>query len=129
MSLGRYADLPADIDYFTPDSGRGSVKAVRGKGDPIEKSNWVVLAQSCNQSKLYIVAGVAYFNYKMSSDLRDAARQYLGIGFSNEEGAEVFYSLAVNPWFPVTAVLQSINPFPWDKDAAVVAGMRLQTKF
>jgi len=73
--------------------------------------------------------GIAYFNYRLSSDLRDAARRDLGFGLGDEEGVEAYYNLAVTPWLRVTGDLQIINPFPSNKDEAVFAGIRVQTKF
>lgn len=73
--------------------------------------------------------GIAYFYYKSSDVLRDAARDDLGILFDDEEGVEVYYNLAVTPWFRVTADLQYIDPFPSKRNEVVIAGIRVQTKF
>ena len=53
--------------------------------------------------------GIAYFRHSLSSDLTDGLAS-IGIEMSDEQGAEVFYNLAVTPWFLVTADLQVVSP-------------------
>lgn len=73
--------------------------------------------------------GVAYFNYRVSNSLREAARRDLGVGIKYESGVEIFYNLAVTPWFRLTPDPQFIDPLSSDKDDAILAGLRAQLKF
>jgi porin len=72
--------------------------------------------------------GVGYFHYGLSSELLDGLKA-LNIELRDERGLEAFYNLAITPWFRVTADVQWINPFRPDRDDAVIAALRTQTKF
>ncbi len=73
--------------------------------------------------------GVVYFNYRLSDDLRAAARNDLGFEFEDEQGVEAYYNLAVTPWLRVTGNVEVINPFPGNRDTAVFTGVRSQVRF
>ncbi|WP_417686351.1 carbohydrate porin [Roseibium sp.] len=73
--------------------------------------------------------GIAYFRYKVDSDLSQAARDDLGFDLTTESGIEAYYNLAVTPWFRVTGDIQLIDPFPANKERAIMAGMRTQIRF
>jgi porin len=73
--------------------------------------------------------GIVYFDYRLSKDLRRAARSDLGIDLEPERGLEAYYNLAVTPWFRVTGNIEAINPFLGNKDTAVFTGLRSQVRF
>ena len=71
--------------------------------------------------------GIGYFRYDFSDDLKSAVQPLLNI--DAEQGIEVFYSLAVTPWFRVAADLQWIQPASGDNDDAWVGGLRANVRF
>jgi porin len=68
--------------------------------------------------------GVAAFFYAFSDALKDGLRP---VRLGDEYGGEVFYNLAVTPWFRVTADLQVISPALGDSPV-VLLGWRAQLK-
>lgn len=72
--------------------------------------------------------GIGYFKYSLSNDLLDSLES-IGIGLTDEKGLEAYYNLALTPWFRITADVQWIDPHQADKDDAVIAALRSQTKF
>jgi porin len=70
--------------------------------------------------------GAGFFYFGVSQDLKDGLRPLLRV--RDEFGGEVFYNLAVTPWFLVTADLQVISP-AFAADPAVFLGLRAQLKF
>ena len=73
--------------------------------------------------------GVAYFQQRLDDALREAALRDLRFSIGTENGVEVYYNLALAPWFRVTANLQFIEPFPDSKEDTVFGGVRTQVKF
>jgi len=71
--------------------------------------------------------GIGYFYYDFSRDLRSAVAPLLNI--ENEQGFEIFYNLAVTPWFRVTGDLQWIDPANGDNDHAWIGGLRASMIF
>lgn len=72
--------------------------------------------------------GAGYFFYNLSDDLQDALSP-LPEGLGDEQGAEVYYSYAVTPWFHFTGDLQYIDPVRRTRDNAFIAGLRANIKF
>lgn len=72
--------------------------------------------------------GVGYFRYSLSSDLRDGLDS-VGIDVRDEQGVEVFYNMAVTPWFSVTGDLQVVQPVMVDASTAVTASIRTKIRF
>lgn len=72
--------------------------------------------------------GVGYFMYGFSEDLKRNL-DVLGIGLDDEKGLEAYYNLAITPWLRVTADVQWIDTGRPERDDAVIAGLRSQTKF
>ena len=72
--------------------------------------------------------GVGYFFYNLSDELEKAIsseeEQY-----RDEQGAEVYYSFAVTPWFFVTGDLEYIAPPRNSVENAFIAGLRANIKF
>ncbi len=71
--------------------------------------------------------GVGYFYYNFSNDLQSALSPLIEI--QDEQGAEVFYNVAVTPWFHVTADLQILSPARAASETAVVGGLRANVRF
>ena len=74
--------------------------------------------------------GIGYYAYDLSSDLRSALSP-LGPAFNieDEQGLEVYYNLAVTPWFKVTADIQWIEPARAAFPEAWVGGIRASLTF
>lgn len=72
--------------------------------------------------------GIGYFIYGWSDDLLDSLA-LLGIGIEDEQGIEAYYSFFLTPWSGVTADIQWIDTGRADRDEAVLAAVRLQTRF
>jgi porin len=85
--------------------------------------------------------GIGYYYLKIAGDLRDTFPPLLlrRVGLDHEQGGEMFYNIAVLPWFHVTADLQvidsAINKLPLtgpDRKplhTAVVFGLRAKIDF
>jgi porin len=72
--------------------------------------------------------GLGYFYYDLSNELQQA----LNAGeetFGDEQGAEVYYSFAVTPWFFVAGDLEYIAPPRDSVENALIAGLRANIKF
>ena len=72
--------------------------------------------------------GVGYFYYNLSDELERA----ISTGeeqYRDEQGAEVYYSFAVTPWFFVTGDLEYIAPPRNSVENAFIAGLRANIKF
>ena len=72
--------------------------------------------------------GVGYFYYNLSNDLQDTLSPTRE-RFRDEQGAEIFYSYAVTPWFFLTGDLQYIAPPRESLDNAFIAGLRANVRF
>jgi porin len=72
--------------------------------------------------------GAGYFFYNLSDDLQDALSPKTE-RFGDEQGAEVYYSYAVTPWFHFTGDLQYIDPPRRIRKNAFIAGLRANIKF
>jgi len=74
--------------------------------------------------------GIGYYSYNLSNDLQSALRP-LGSAFEiqDERGLEVYYNLAVTPWFRVSADIQWIDPARAAFPNAWVGGLRANVSF
>ncbi len=68
--------------------------------------------------------GVGVFHYNFSDELQDVVAEVSD--FDDEQGIEVFYSMALAPWLRITADLQWIDPATAANDAALLAGLRVR---
>ena len=71
--------------------------------------------------------GLGYYFYNFSRNLREALRPAIGVG--DEQGAELFYRLAVRRWFRVGANVQVVNPAARANRTAVVGSVRANVVF
>jgi porin len=79
--------------------------------------------------------GIGYAFTRYSSPIRDLAPVLLPIG--NDQAVELFYNIAVTPWFHVTPDLQvvfpareqTLPPTPQSIDTALVLGLRAKIDF
>jgi len=71
--------------------------------------------------------GLGYFYYNFSNDLQSALSPLVKL--KDEQGVEIFYNVAVTPWFHITADLQVIDPARSGSDTAVVGGLRANIRF
>lgn len=72
--------------------------------------------------------GVGYYYYKFSRELQDIRNPLIG-EFGSEQGLEVYYKLAVTPWFRLSADLQMLDPALQAAKRATVGGLRLNLVF
>ncbi len=72
--------------------------------------------------------GVAYYRYSLSNDFIEANQLYRGIVFENEEGLELFYDVALKPWFSIGTDLQFINSPIKENESSVFWGFRSLVK-
>ena len=72
--------------------------------------------------------GMAYYYLGFSDDFKDVAES-LVTPVRDEHGLELFYDVAVTPWFHITTDLQVITPILEDADTAVVFGLRAKIDF
>jgi porin len=71
--------------------------------------------------------GLGSYFYNFSSDLRAALMPTIGV--DNEQGAELFYRLAVRRWFRVGANVQVVNPATRGNRTAIVGSVRANVVF
>lgn len=71
--------------------------------------------------------GVGYYFYDWSNDLQSATAGAFPI--HDEHGVELFYNLAVTPWFRISADLQWVHPAKGIFDDAWLGGLRANILF
>jgi len=72
--------------------------------------------------------GIAYFRYALSDDLVGSLNT-VGLRFADEQGVEAFYNYALTPWLRLTGDVQWIDTGTVALDDAIIAALRLQTRF
>jgi porin len=72
--------------------------------------------------------GVGYFFVKPSNQLVNALRAF-NLNFGRETGTEAYYTLAMPPWFRVTADLQIVAPGNHNMRTVVLPGASAQIRF
>ena len=90
-------------------------------------SNFGVSGTSPLQGRPQDSFGVGYYYLDVTDSLKDLAPNVLRL--HNEQGVELYYNVAVTPWFHVTPDIQVIDPFKQRADTAFVAGMRGKIDF
>ncbi|MCI0748013.1 MAG: carbohydrate porin, partial [Verrucomicrobia subdivision 3 bacterium] len=76
--------------------------------------------------------GVGYFRVGLSEDLKDllgAPPAPAGLSQRDEQGVELFYSVAWTPWCRLTGDLQIVEPSTRNLNTAVLIGGRLKIDF
>lgn len=71
--------------------------------------------------------GAGYYYTGMSGEIKDFAPVLLPLG--DEQGVELYYNVAVTPWFHVTPDVQFIDPFRERVDESVLLGVRGKIEF
>lgn len=71
--------------------------------------------------------GVGYYFMETSSDLQRTLAPFVPL--TNEQGVELYYNIAVTPWFHITPDLQVVNPTRQAVDTALVLGLRTQITY
>ena len=71
---------------------------------------------------------MGYFYYNLSDELKKASAPVRGQA-GDEQGAEVYYSFAVTPWFFVTGDLEYIAPPRKSLENAFIAALRANIRF
>jgi len=75
-----------------------------------------------NESREHDRMGIAYFYSGASDDLKNLVNP--AVGLQDLQGGEVYYNMAITPWFHLTADLQVIQTEIDSQDGAVVFGLR-----
>jgi len=71
--------------------------------------------------------GIAYYYLGVSDPLKNLAPLLLPLG--DEQGVEIYYNVAVNPWFQVSPDLQVIRPFRGQAETSLLVGLRAKIDF
>ncbi len=71
--------------------------------------------------------GIGYFYYNFSDELQDSLNALINL--DDEQGLEVFYNVAVTPWFSIGGDLQVIDPAFGSNQVAIIAGLRATVSF
>lgn len=71
--------------------------------------------------------GIGYYYLNVTTVLKDISPPALGL--KNEQGLELYYNVAVTPWFHLTPDVQLIDPFKQFADSSFVLGMRGKIDF
>ena len=72
--------------------------------------------------------GIGYFRYNLSDPLIDGLG-VAGLAIADEQGVEAFYNYFITPWLRLTGDLQWVDTGSADLSDAVLAAVRLQTRF
>ncbi len=74
--------------------------------------------------------GIGYYYYNLSDALQDSLNDiFRRVSFGDEQGIEVYYSIAVTPWFYLTADFQYIQPPRSTFEDAFIAAVRANIRF
>lgn len=84
--------------------------------------NVALQGQGLIASREQDTTGVAYFYSGLSGDFKDLLNPPLPM--NDLQGVELYYNVAVTPWFHLTADLQFVQPGVSANDTAVVLGLR-----
>jgi porin len=71
--------------------------------------------------------GIAYYYMGLSDDFKNVVRPIVPL--RDERGLELFYNVAVTPWFHVTTDLQVITPVLQRAETSLVLGLRAKIDF
>ena len=71
--------------------------------------------------------GLGYFYNGLSGPLQNSAAPIVPL--QDVHGREVYYNIAVTPWFHLTLDLQAIQPDVQARDTALVLGLRGKLDF
>jgi len=107
-----------------------SLKSGIGDGNPNPIRSFVIVGVSKKmlfQKRREDSFGLGYFYYAFGDDLRNALDPVFDL--DDEQGVEVYYSLAVSPWMSVTADIQYIDPASGGQRDALVIGLRSNIRF
>jgi len=106
----------------------GKVATTQGNPNPIRWS-FVggITGEGMFQNRPYDSFGVGFYYYKWAGDLDETLDPLLPL--DSEKGLEIFYNLAVTPWFILTADLQWIDPGKANFATETVAGLRGKISF
>ena len=100
-----------------------------GKPNPVR---WSAIAgiggSSPIPSRKLDTFGVAYYYLAISNSFKDDLGPLASL-LRDEHGMELFYNVAVTPWFHVTADMQVITPILDRADTAIVLGFRARIDF
>ena len=72
--------------------------------------------------------GIVYYSYRLSDAFTDSLPGVIGSRIKPDKGAEIFYNLAVTPWFRLALDGQWARPFN-GVDNNYYMGMSAQFKF
>jgi porin len=106
------------------------LKAATADGNPnlIQSSVIVGLAgHGMVQGRPNDSFGIGAFAYNFSDVLQDTVN--LLVDFNDEQGLEIWYSLALKPWLKITADAQYVNPANGGADKVLVGGVRMNLAF
>ena len=99
-----------------------------GKPNPIQWSAILGIGGSSPiPSRKLDTFGIAYYYLGFSDDFKDVARAITPV--RDERGLELFYNVAVTPWFHITTDLQVITPILGRAETSLVLGLRVKIDF
>ena len=99
-----------------------------GKPNPIHWSAILGIGGSSPiASRKLDTFGIAYYYLGLSDEFKSVVQPVVPL--RDEHGLELFYNLAVAPWFHVTADLQVITPLLQPVDTSLVLGLRSKIDF
>ena len=99
-----------------------------GNPNPVRWSgNVSVQAHGLNSGRPADSMGVAYFYTGLSQEFKDLAQPFVDL--QDVQGGELYYNIAVTPWFNLTPDLQVIQSATAGTDTAIVVGARAKLTF
>jgi len=106
----------------------GNVGISDGKPNPIHWSGIIGIGgNSPIPKRKSDTFGIAYYYLGLSDEFKSVVQPVVPL--RDEHGLELFYNLAVAPWFHVTADLQVITPLLQPVDTSLVLGLRSKIDF
>jgi porin len=120
------------VDAANPRKGWGvHVKGAVSDGNPNYVQNSIIAGLGGTElipGRKLDSFGLGYFYYDLSDALQDELTP-VGDRFSDEQGAEAYYSYAVTPWFFVTGDLEYVAPPRKSLENAFLVGLRANIRF
>ena len=106
----------------------GNVGISDGRPNPIHWSGIIGIGGSSPiPNRKLDTFGIAYYYLGLSDEFKSVVEPVVPL--RDEHGLELFYNLAVAPWFHVTADLQVIRPLVQPVDTSLVVGVRSKIDF
>lgn len=130
-SINYFGEQQVWVDACNPNRNVGlftSWGISDGNPNPIRWAGTVSLqARGLVETRPADSMGVAYFYTGLSQEFKDLVQPIVNL--QDTQGGELYYNIAVTPWFNLTPDLQVLQSSTAGKDTAIVIGARAKLTF